>query len=485
MKQLGILYMVCCLMALMACNQRTDVKKSPDLPPIYPDYMNIVIPQNIAPLNFYFKDGITQAEIQIQGKHTSFETYSDEVVRFSLPKWKDFLQKESGGKVQVLITAKRHGEWVRYAPFYWEIVPDSLDTYLSYRLIEPGYEVWNAIQICERNIETFDERVLADNNLTDGTCMNCHVYGNQDASLSMFHLRGPKGGTVLNRNGVLKKVNTKADGRISPAIYGGFHRSGKYAVFSTNTIIPEFHAFRNERLEVYDTASDLIVIDWETNRVFSSPLVSGQESLETFPCFSADGKNIFFCSTPALSLPDSVRHLRYNLCSIAFDEEHGMIGEKVDTVFSASEQNRSVCHPKPSPDGRFMLYTVADYGTFPIWHQETDLQMIDLNTGMIDSLQVVNSDRSDTYHAWSSNSRWFVFASKRDDGLYGKPYFAYVDHNGNVYKPFVLPQKNPKRYDYMLKSFNIPELSKGQVPYDAMTIEKLYNESTFETVDNR
>ena len=132
----------------------------------------------------------------------------------------------------------------------------------------------------------------------------------------------------------------------------------------------------------------------------------------------------------------------------------------------------SVSHPRISPDGRYLLYTVADYGTFPIWHPEADLQMMDLKTGRIDTLAIVNSEKSDTYHSWSSNSRWFVFASKRDDGLYGKPYFCYVDKEGKAHKPFCLPQEHPTFYDNNLKSFNAPELGKGKVPFDVDDVAK-------------
>jgi hypothetical protein len=92
--------------------------------------------------------------------------------------------------------------------------------------------------------------------------------------------------------------------------------------------------------------------------------------------------------------------------------------------------------------------------------------MLNLETGTIDSLQAVNSQKSDTYHSWSSNSRWFVFASKRDDGLFGKPYFCYVDKTGRAHKPFCLPQRHPTYYDNTLKSFNAPELGRGSVWFD-------------------
>ena len=138
--------------------------------------------------------------------------------------------------------------------------------------------------------------------------------------------------------------------------------------------------------------------------------------------------------------------------------------------------NGSVCFPKASPDGRFLLFTVADYGTFPIWHRETDLHMMNLRNKEMLDLSEVNSDRSDTYHSWSSTGRWFVFASKRGDGQYGKPYFSYVTEEGQVSKPFLLPQEDAEHYDYTLKSYNIPELSATPVPFDAEDIRLIYQQ---------
>ena len=82
----------------------------------------------------------------------------------------------------------------------------------------------------------------------------------------------------------------------------------------------------------------------------------------------------------------------------------------------------------------------------------------------------IKGNKSDSYHSWSSNSRWFVFASKRGDGQYGKPYFCHLDADGNTTKPFVLPQKSSRFYLYNLKSFNVPDLgnaSTGMTVKDA------------------
>ena len=467
---------------LFSCTPKPKNVTVTSLPaPIYPDYADVTIPCNVAPLNFLLRCEADAVEIKVKGKNDSLTVYGDKEIRFPMKAWKHLLSKETGNKLSVRIIARVKDRWLAYRTFTWEVVEDRVDPYLSYRLIEPGYEVWSDIRICERNIENFDERTLADNNQLENSCMNCHVYGNQRGTLSLFHLRGKDGGSILNRNGKLRKLKLKTDKMISPAVYGGLHPSGRFGVFSTNIIIPEFHTQGNRRMEVYDTLSDLVVTDFDKNRIFTSPLISNDKVLETFPTFSPDGKYIYFCSAPLVRLPEEVTNLKYSLCRISFDALSQEFGTTVDTIWNAYSTGKSVCFPKVSPDGNYILFTLADYGTFPIWHRETDLCMVNLKTGAVDNLSVVNSDCSDTYHSWSSNSRWFVFASKRDNGQYGKPYFAYIDKNGRARKPFVLPQKNPSFYDEFLYSFNIPELSASKAQFNAADIERIYKNEKAET----
>ncbi|MBP7955036.1 MAG: PD40 domain-containing protein [Parabacteroides sp.] len=474
MKQIIYYLLLLLLIIQSGCNRPSEIQKIDGMPPIYPDYTNITIPYNIAPLNFLLRNKPQSVEVSVKGKNTSFVVYGNEKIQFPERKWRSLLESEKGNDITVEVTVEKDGKWYRYAAFKWKVSIHKIDSYLSYRRIEPGYEVWNKIQICQRNLENFSEKVLADNNLTDGSCMNCHIYNQHQKDVSLFHLRGKKGGTILNRNGKLRKLNTKGVNSFAPAVYGAFHPSGRFGVFSQNTIIPEFHAYRSERLEVYDTASDLVILDFDENSVNTSSLVSGDQTLETFPVFSADGKSVYYCAAPQLPLPDSIRSLRYSLMRIDFDEKSGKFGNKIDTILSANSLQQSVSFPKVSPNGRFLLFCVSDYGTFPIWHNETDLRMLDLKTGGVDSLKQVNAWYSDSYHSWSSESRWFVFASKRDNGIYGKPYFSYIDNNGVASKPFVLPQKDPAYYDYTLISFNIPELSKDGVSFGAMDVEDAY-----------
>ena len=436
-----------------------DVQQSDELPPIYPDYCDVTIPENIAPLNFLLR---AECEaIQVQAGDITINAKGNEVT-FDMNEWKELMEKSAGKELAVSVTALINDQWIEYKPFTWTIVKDKIDPYLTYRLIEPDYEIWNNVQIQQRCVENFDVNALGHYEQLENRCMNCHTFANQDPQLSMMYVRGPGGGAILNQKGQLSKLN------IPGSVYFGFSPTGRYITYSSQKIIPAFHSDPSKRLEVYDSQSNVYVADMQEHRIFTSPLLSDSLKFETFPTFSPDGKYIYYCAADSVSLPTDIKQLQYRLVRIAFDEKTGTIGTQVDTLFN----QRSVCHPRISPDGKHILYTVADYGTFPIWHPEADLQMMNLQTGAIDSLVIVNSAKSDTYHSWSSNSRWFVFASKRDDGLYGKPYFCYVDKNGKAHKPFCLPQQYPTFYDNNLKSFNAPELGKGKVPFDVEDVAK-------------
>lgn len=74
----------------------------------------------------------------------------------------------------------------------------------------------------------------------------------------------------------------------------------------------------------------------------------------------------------------------------------------------------------------------------------------------------------DSWHNWSRDFHWFVFTSRRGDGLYTRLYLACIDDKGNVSKPFLLSQRNPKKYyDELLDSYNTPDFTSKPVELDA------------------
>ena len=153
-----------------------------------------------------------------------------------------------------------------------------------------------------------------------------------------------------------------------------------------------------------------------------------------------------------------------------FDVETRTFGEPRLEV-DASSQGMSCSVPRISPDGRYLLYTYGKYGQFHIWHKSADLWVKEIRPDSALSeggeslypLTDANSPDADSYHSWSSNGRWIVFSSRRDDGNYTRPYIAYFDKQGQAHRPFLLPQRDPEYNLLLLKSYNVPELTRSAV----------------------
>ena len=109
----------------------------------------------------------------------------------------------------------------------------------------------------------------------------------------MLYVRGEGGGAILNRDGKLSKLNIKTEEMASGSVYFAFSPSGRYVVFSTNDIIPAFHAKPEKRLEVFDKTSDVFVADLQTMTILHSPLLADSAVFETFPASLPTGKASF------------------------------------------------------------------------------------------------------------------------------------------------------------------------------------------------
>lgn len=144
----------------------------------------------------------------------------------------------------------------------------------------------------------------------------------------------------------------------------------------------------------------------------------------------------------------------------------------------AGDTLRVFRHPRLSPDGEWLLYTVcpADSARDSTLARlpRCELRLMRLSDGRIDSLRAVNAGGAEPPYGWASGSRWFVFSSKRDDGFYQKPYICHVDSAGRAGKPFLLPMREPAEYDYALCSFDAPEFSVARAPFDALDVEALF-----------
>ena len=458
---------------LLSCN--SDIKISQSItstPPIYPDYAGVTIPYNIAPLRFKLNNSFTKESIAILmvDKQELRVKSKDCEFLISNSQWRKLMNLSKGKTIHVTILAKQNNKWIKYKPFDWCVSTDPIDPYIAYRLIEPGYETWYRMGIYQRNLENFSQSAIIENRMTDNNCMNCHSFCMQNPRIMLFHMRAQNGGTFVIMENNIEKLNTKTDKTISALVYPSWHPSGNYVVFSVNNTAQFFHSTKKNRVEVYDIASDIVVYDVKHHSIKTSPLLSSAKSFETFPTFSPDGKKLYFCSADSCAMPQDYSSVKYSLCSIEFNPSQCSFGNKVDTLVSAYKENKSVSFPRVSPNGKYLCFTLSNYGNFSIWHKSADLWMLNLMNGKYFPLTEANSSDVESYHSWSSNSRWIVFSSRRIDGLYTRPYFTHINNDGKSSKPFLLPQSNTEFYKRLMKSYNIPEFIKGKVNVNKRTL---------------
>ena len=459
---------------LTACGQQIpqSFSESDELPAIYPDYVDVTVPINIAPLTFEMdagSDGVvarmTVGEEEIVCGGSKVQPDADD--------WRQLAERAKGNAIQVEVYAKKDGSWTRYKPFSIHVSPDSIDPYISYRLISPSYVTYEELTINQRCLEDYDESVVYDNMLcsegADGQCINCHNYQQYNPERMQFHARQNMGGTIIAYDGTIRKIGMGNDSLLSAGVYPAWHPWLKLIVYSTNRTQQSFHATDPNKIEVFDTMSDLIAYDVEKNEVTN--IENAPTELDCFPVWAPDGKTLYYCSAH-FEYKDTIdagkeflartEEVKYNLYKKSFDPETMQFGPR-ELVFAADSLEKSATLPRISPDGRYLMFTLAKYGIFHIWHHDADLWVMDLETGKVRNMEEINSPDTESYHSWSSNGRWVVFSSRRYDGNYTRPFIAYIDKNGHGSKPFELPSADPDYHRQFLKCYNVPEFMRGPV----------------------
>ena len=462
-------------------------------PIIYPDYRDVTIPAAVAPLNFnVMADGplLQEAEVErvdvvVRGSKGGEIIANGQYADFDIEEWHQLTEQNAGGDLTFTVSVKNNGQWMQYRDFTVHVSPYPLADYgLTYRKIAPGYETYSQIGNYQRDLHSWDEEAIIESQSVPGQCMCCHTANRTNPAQFTFQLRGKHGATLVQReveegdpaangraNGkpiAREWLKSSHDSTLSKCVYPYWHPSGNYCAYSLNLIHQLFWTGQDRLIEVFDDASDVIVLDVRSHEILRSPLIEGTKNVyESWPAFSADGSTLYFCSSFAFEVPQYADSVRYALCSIPFDAESGTYGSRIDTIINAPAEGQCITLPRPSYDGRWLMYCKSDFGNFPINHRESDLWMLDLQTGERHALDNANSEFSESYHNWSSNSHWVVFASRREDGRYGRLFLTSIDDEGNATKPFLLPQRNPWAYYHTsLYSYNVPDFTSVKVDFD-------------------
>lgn len=435
------------------------------LPRITPAYAGIVIPPNIAPLNFAIDEPGERYAARIHsasGEPIELAAQTGEII-IPQKQWKNLLAANAGNDLFVDVYVKtQDGRWNQFQTIRNTIAEEPIDSHLVYRFMTPSSYFPKRMQICQRNLESFDEEILLDTESFGNGCANCHSFVNNDPDKMLLGIRSTSfaSATAYVRDGRVEKIGAKLG-------YTAWHPSGRIVTYSINDVRQFFHTAQEEIHDVVDLDSLIVYYDVEKNETRTAPGLSDKKRLETYPAWTPDGTYLYFCSAPLLwedmdtVPPKRYDEVRYDLMRIPYDVETDTWGA-LETVLSAAETGHSILLPRISPDGRFLLFCMSGYGCFPVYQPSSDLYMMDLETRTYRKAPI-NSEYAESWHSFSSNSRWIVFSSKRQGGLFTRPFISYVDANGEAHEPFVLPQAQPSYYESCYRVYSVPELIAGPV----------------------
>ena len=441
-------------------------------PAIYPDYAGIVIPPNIAPLNFAIAEPGRGCCAVVSSKHGKPCLVAGRGMSITIPagQWKEILLNNRGGLLHLdLYVLDTAGRWLRFRTIEDTIAVFPVDRYCTYRSMNFVYNYSSDLRIVERDLGSYKESLLLSTKNYAWGCCNCHTPNNSCSNSFIMQSRSSRFGsaTLLAMNGTICKLNAKLG-------YPAWHPGGGMIAFTVNKVQQCFHSTGSGFVDFYDNNSDIVIYDVAKKKITIVPQLHQKQMLETWPNWSPDGRYLYFCSAPILWTdfnkvpPDNFDKVRFGLSRIAYDKVRSAWGP-VEEVLSPEKTGLSISQPRLSPDGRYVLFCMHEYGGYPNTQKSSDLYILECATNTVRRLGI-NSEYSESWHGWSTNGRWVLFSSKRDNGKFARIYFSFVDTGGNAHKPFVMPQKDPVFYGSCIKYFNFPEFAIAPVSFSERKI---------------
>ncbi len=487
-----IVFLLSTIIILVSCSNETSIPdkftSSDQNLLLFPDYTEVTVPGNIAPLNFNITSHPQKAVVEVKGEKGGVIVASADdksSIRFNQKQWSSLLETNRGASLSYTIYTFDGSSWKSHPTFRNYIAEEDIDPYISYRLIEPGYVRYSNLGIYQRDLSNFDEKVIYHNE-NDNHCINCHCYKNGRTDHMILHVRENYGGTIVVNGDDVYKVNTKTDSMFTACMYPQWHPTRNLIASSINKVGQLFYLLSHKKIEVVDMFSDIVVYDVDKNEVFFA--VNSPNCLETYPSWSPKGDRLYYSSYDIAKDNDnyldgnkddiiakSYDKIHYDIWSMPFDTTTYTFG-KPQMEFNAAELGKSAIHIRVSPDGKWMMFCLSDYGQ-AIFSGSSDLYLKNLETGEVRPMDVANSDKVESYHSWSTNGRWFAISTRRDDENYTRFYFSYFDKSGQEHKPFEMPQEDPLHGVYLLKSYNVPEfmVEPVKISYDKFK-DVIYND---------
>jgi len=308
-------------------------------------------------------------------------------------------------------------------------------------------------------------------------CGNCHSFTPDGKTLAMDVDYGNDKGsyviTAIGRETILSKDKVitwsdyrREDKELTFGLLSQISPDGRYAISTVkdrSVFFPVPDLYYSQRF--FPIKGILVVYDRQTKEFSPLPGADDPRHVQSNPMWSPDGKTVLFARGAAYQLKhlkdpsaaiiqreealeffEGGKTFRYDLYRIPFS---GGKGGEAAPLPGASGNGRSNYFPRFSPDGKWIVFCQAD--TFMLLQPDSTLHIMPAEGGQPRKMRCNLPGKMNSWHSWSPNGRWLVFASKAN-GPYTQLWLTHVDAEGNDAPPVLL-----ERFTAPDRAANIPE----------------------------
>jgi len=382
--------------------------------------------------------------------------------RWRLPKtvWREIVTHAGASDVVLRVKGvKRAGLWGRSRDdvhvseeVRFRISVDPADNAIVYRLVDPPFLARKTPDTFVRDIRGDEVRPFI--RARREYCINCHHFSSttgRDGRLAIqVRYLGEKPTAHRTYLAVCdlktqRVTKTRLPFSSEMTTFMSWSPDGTKLATSANQDVSSLAPFVLDAQNTMQESSDLAVYDVSAGTCVLLEGACEPDVLETFPRWTPDGRSIVYGSAPPGRHPQMTR---YELKVIPYNDGRG--GEP-RSLPGPARAGGSCIYPRFSPDGKWFSFVRTAAGSLiksssDIWVMPATLD------GDPWRLESNVSHAADSWYSWSSNGRWIVFTSKRDDGAFARLYLTHIDDAGHASPAVRLPVM-----EQPLMSFNVPE----------------------------
>ncbi len=287
-------------------------------------------------------------------------------------------------------------------------------------------------------------------------CGNCHSftadgktlamdvdYGNDKGSYVIAQIEDQ---TVLEKSNVISWSDYRRDDKEPTfGLLAQISPDGRYVISTVkdrSVFSPVDDLFYSQRF--FPVTGILVVYDRRTKEFFPLTGADDRQYVQSNPVWSPDGKTILFARSKCYKLPnlkdpssalvtreevseffEGGKKFRFDIYCIPFNDGKGGTPAPLP---GASDNEKSNYFPRFSPDGKWIVFCQSD--SFMLLRPDSTLYIMPSAGGGPRRMRCNFSGKMNSWHSWSPNGKWLVFASKVG-GPFTQLWLTHIDSEGN------------------------------------------------------